>query len=207
MVLYAGDSIPGKRLIYERPILKSPFFRLDSRNFETKEVAFFKNNHGIFANLFHLYPGKERYAMKIASGRVSVYEQIDISIYGNDELDVELPEGQSTSPILASGGKLDYYRKGRAEILPAKHSFLKVDLQDNPNSLEHLKNYRTYRNLQWGTLGLGITTAVLGLFLNDNNRAEFSPIAALGIGVAGASYFYEYPKRDELWFAVEEYNK
>ena len=72
--------------------------------------------------------------------------------------------------------------------------------------MEHLKAYKTYRALQWGTLGAGIATAVAGLFLNDNGRAEFSPVTALGIGVAGASYFFEYPKRDELWYAVEDYN-
>ena len=207
VLLLDGSKLSGERLIYERPILQSPFFSLDQQRIETSQVVFLKNNHGYFAHLDSVAGGKERYAMQIKNGRISVFEEVDIGIYGADELDVEVQDGKSTSPVLASGDALEFYTKDNGPINPAKYRYLIQDLEDNPNSLEHLKSFKTYRMLQWGTLGAGIVAAVAGLFINENGKAEFSPLVAIGIGAAGASYFYEYPKRDELWFAVEDYNK
>ncbi len=202
-----GDSLfQGKRLVYERPILQTPFFLLDDSRFETKRIEFFKNNHGRFANLTQLSGGKERYALKIKSGKIDLYEEIDMAIYGADVLDVEIDPGTSTSPLLATGEALEFYVKQGNPIQKAKYKNLSRDLFDNEESMKHLKLFKRYRGLQIGVLGLGLATTVGSLFLNQNNRAEFSPLTALGVVITGSAYLFEYPKRDELLNSVDAYN-
>jgi len=205
--LFSDSLLLGHHLVYERPILQTPYFMLDNQRIETKNVKFFSNRHGYFANLRELSGGKERYALRIKSGKVNLYEEIDMAIYGGDELQVEPNLGSSTSPLLATGESLEYYVKGNNSIQKAKYKFLTIDLADNPESELQLKSFKKYRTLQLGIFGLGLATTVGSLFMNQNNRAEFSPITALGIIITGSAYLMEYPKRDALLNAVDAYNE
>lgn len=205
--LKGGQEISGDRLLYERPILKDPYFSLDGAVYPTDTVEFFKNNHGYFANLGDLSNGKQRYALRIQSGKISLYEEVDMAIYGDDVIDVEMDPGTSTSPLLAGGEAMEFYVKEGQAVKKATYKNLKLDLSGNEESMKHLKDFQKFRLFQWGTFGLGIGTTVASLFLNDNNRAEFSPLTALGVAISGSAYFFEYPKRDALLIAVDEYNK
>ena len=205
--LYTGETVQGARLLYERPILKTPYFLFDGVRYETGQVEFFRNNHGRFANLGSLWGGKERYALKIKSGKIDLYEEVDMAIYGGDVLDVELDPFTSTSPLLAGGEDVEFYVLNGKPIQKAKYRYLKLDLVDNEASMKQLNDFKKYRLLQYGVLSVGLATTVGSLFMNDNNRPEFSPLTALGIIVAGSSYLFEYPKRDAILNSIDSYNE
>ena len=87
--LYSGEKVVGTNLTYEMPILKQALFQLDERPFETASVQFFQNKHGYFANLNKVHGDKaERYALRIKQGRVNIYEEVSMDVYGKEELNV-----------------------------------------------------------------------------------------------------------------------
>lgn len=205
VVQYDGLTISGSRLSYEHPILKDPYFDLDGQRMETDSIAFFRNNHGYFANLDRITKSKESYALRIREGRISQYEIIDIEIYGGDQL--RIPEGMlQNSPMLASGESFQYYTKNDGAIQKAKFRNFKVDLGDRPESAKHLNNFRKYRWLQRAViaLGVGVTAGSLAVKAED---VKFTPLTALGIVAGGSAYFFEYPKNDALMNAVDAYNR
>lgn len=205
--LYDGTVLSGERLIYEHPILKQPYFSLDGKRYETSDVAYFRNNHGSFANLKNLSGSQERYALRVKSGTISLYEEIDIHLYGADRIDLREADPGSTSPLLAKGEALEYYSKLDGPVQQARYKFLKLDLADNAGSLTHLRYFRRYRSYQGITLGAGLGLSAASLAMNDEGRAQFTPLTALGMLIAGSAYFFEYPKRDAIYNAIDAYNK
>lgn len=207
LILFNGEVITGNQLVYNCPILKPAEFVLDGIAYETSTVEFFQNNHGYFANLSRQNSkSKERYAMRIQKGNINLYEEIEIEVYGGEEL---LVEGNSAGkdPLLASGEYFNYYSKGDESIKKATYRNLKVDLSDNPQSMQHLKQYKKYQVFQWGLLGAATGIIVANVAAQSGTGLKFNPIMALGLVIGGSSYFFEAGKSDSLWLAADEYNK
>jgi hypothetical protein len=205
--LYSGESKEGSFLLYEKRVMHEPTFVLDSISFNSGDVAFFSNNHGSFANLGHIHGNKaQMYAMRIRSGKLDLYEQVDIEVYGYESLNVPPDMGDATAAFLASGEYFEYYRKGKQEVKKANYRHLRLDLADNESSLEYLKKYRFYQFLQVGMIAAGAAITGGDLLLQDSDNIRITPISALGIVAIGCSFFTQYPKRDLLWQAVESYN-
>jgi len=205
VVQFDGLKLSGSRLSYEHPILQEPYFDLDGQRIETKSIAFFRNNHGYFANLDRITKSKESYALRIKEGRISQYEIIDIEIYGGDQL--RIPDDMlQNSPMLASGESFQYYTKNDGAIQKAKFKNFKVDLGDRPETSKYLNNFRKYRWLERAViaLGVGVTAGSLAVKAED---VRFTPLTALGIVAGGSAYFFEYPKNDALRNAVDAYNQ
>ncbi len=205
VIQFDGLKLSGSRLSYEQHVLKDAYFDLDGQRIETKNIAFFKNNHGYFANLDSITKSKESYALRIKEGRISQYEIIDIEIYGGDQL--RIPEDMvQNSPMLASGESFQYYTKNDGAIQKAKFKNLKVDLGDRSETSKYLNNFRKYRWFQRTiiALGLGVTAGSLAVKPDD---VSFTPLTALGIVIGGSAYFFEYSKNDELRNAVDAYNQ
>ncbi len=127
--LYNGQVKEGEKLKYEYPIMQPAYFDLDGKHFEAEGVAFFRNNHGFFANLAEFYGERsERYAMRIKNtGRIQLFEEIDITAYGGLELNTSNPRR------LATGEVWQFYAKDEGVLKKGNYKNLKVDLQDNPN--------------------------------------------------------------------------
>jgi hypothetical protein len=206
VVPFEGAEQTGVRLLYQKPIMQEPYFDLDGLRIETEKVGFFRNNHGYFANLCRIAPGKERYAMKIKSGIISQYEEIDILIYGGDALDLHTQPSVATNPLLATGESFQFYTKNNGAITKANFRNLKTDIGDNTESATWLRAYRRYRWMQRGTLvaGAGITA---GSFLVKPGDVKFTPLSAFGLIVFAGSYLFEYAKKDALYFAVDAFNR
>ncbi len=207
IILFSGDQITGENLLYESPIMRQSYFSLQDETYESPTVAYFQNNHGYFANMCKIHGlNAERYAMRIKSGRINLFEEIDLSVYGSETLKTE-GTNNNQDPMLASGDALEYYSKGDSPIRAAKYRNLIFDLSDNANCMTHLKRYRNYKILQWSMIGIGSGIIAANIIRQSNNAIKFNPVMAIGISIGGGSYFLEKPKEEELWMAADEYNK
>ncbi len=205
--LYSGDVITGDNVIYNATMVKEATFAVDNETYESSNVEFFQNDHGYFANLGRLHGfEKERYAMRIKTGRINLFEEIEIDVYGSEELKTESP-GNAQDPMLASGAEYQYYTKGDGKLLEANYRNLHVDLADNASSVKLLKNYKNYRLLQWGMVGIGSGLIAASVISQSGAPVKFTPFMALGFVIGGGSYLLEAPKNDALWLAADTYNK
>ncbi len=208
IILYSGEIVNGNHLRYESPLLKPATFLIDDMEYSSFEVGFFQNSHGYFANLAKLHgENTERYAMRIKKGKLNLYEEIEISVYGGENLLTDDETGnQLQDPMLATGESFNYYSMGNEPVREANYSNLTVDLKDNAESLSHLKKYRNYRLLQWTMLSLGSGVVAYEVIRSSGSSVRLSPFMAFGIVIGGGSYFMEAPKQDELWLAADAYN-
>ncbi len=199
--LYNGQSKEGEKLTYEYPIMQPAFFNLDGKHFEAEGVAFFRNNHGFFANLSEFYGERaERYAMRIKNtGRIQLFEEIDITAYGGLDLNTSNPRR------LASGEVWQFYAKDEGILKKGNYKNLKIDLQDNPNCQTYLKSYKRLTTLQIGLATAGAALVAQQFYNMRNTNASFTPQIGLGIIMAGSSLLFERPKTDALWLAVDNY--
>jgi hypothetical protein len=205
--LYSGEVYTGENVVYNAPALKQANFMLDEETYESSTVEFFQNDHGYFANLGRLHGfEKERYALRIKTGRVNLFEEIEIDVYGGEELRTESP-GNMQDPMLASGAEYQYYSKGEGPVREATYGNLKVDLGDHVKSAQLLKNYRNYRLLQWSMIGIGSGLVAASVISQSGGAVKFTPFMALGVVIGGGSYLLEAPKSDALWLAADAYNK
>jgi hypothetical protein len=210
VVLHTGEKITGQTLLYDSPILKQAVFRLDDRPFETPAVAFFQNNHGFFANLNKIYGNKaERYALRIRSGKVNVYEEIEMSVYGKENL---AADGNSEADLkkhhmLASGETFQYYSVGNREVKRATVRNMKVDLADNVDAMHEIGMIRKYQVLQGLMIGAGAALIAYDIIKQSGGAVRFNPMMAVGIVVGGSAMFLESAKDNARWLAIDAYNK
>lgn len=212
VILFSGDVITGEHLVYESPILATPVFTMQSETFESNTVEYFQNNHGYFANLGRIHGmNKERYAMRIELGKINLFEEVDLSVYGGEELHAE-GSNNNQDPMLATGKVLEYYTLGESSmgetsIRKASYQNLKIDLRENAASMQHLRRYRNYKMLQIGMIGIGSGIIAANIIANASGAVRFNPVMAIGFAIGGGSYLMEAPKKDELWLAADEFNK
>ncbi len=206
--LYSGESISGEKLLYVNPIMKTPLFELDGKKFESHLVQFLENNHGYFANLNKIYGEKsERYALRIKSGKIAIFEEVDMEFYGGDDLPIDKNSEKEKSDLLASGEVFQYYTKLDGSIQKASYKNLKADMSDNEQALKELRLFQTYKFLQIGLIATGAGLIAYDILRQSNDDVRFSPVMAVGIVVGGSSYLLENKKSDARFFAVEAYNK
>jgi hypothetical protein len=207
---YGGDEVVGSDLTYESPILQPSFFKLDDRRFETRDVYQFQNNNGFFTNLSKIHGEKtERYALRTHMGKVDIYEEIEMEIYGGPSLALEFPDEdvKSSHPELASGKYVQYYIKGTEPIKKATYKNLKLDISDNPTSASLLSKFNRMRWLQYGMILGGAALIGGGLGTQDPEQMKMTPVVAFGIVLGGGSYLLENPKENAIWNAVQAYNQ
>lgn len=202
-----GDSHVGKSLIYEKPIMKEPVFRLDDRLVMASKVKFFKNNNGYFTNLtFANEPSPGDFAMRIKKGNIDLYETIDIEVYGQESLQVTEQQHKSGEVKLATGDKFQYYSVDKKRVKKANYQNLRLDMATNAKAAENMQMFRRYQWLQRGLIAGGISL-VAGGIATQTGDPVFTPVIALGAVAVGSSWFCRAPKHDYLWEAVDAYNE
>ena len=201
--LMSGESIEGKELIFVAPSQNEPVFRLDGISYSAKEVEFFKNKHGYFANLGRIEGfDKPSFAMRIDKGRTNLYQRIDVGVYAGAEL---MPGTNGEG--LSDGTSFQFYNVGDEPLRKVGYSNMKVDLADNLGATAHLKDYRKFRFLQLGLIGSGAGVLASSLAVQAGQPVQFNPMMLLGLLVSGSSLLLEAPKDDALWLAADEYNR
>jgi hypothetical protein len=204
--LYSGESFEGEKVLYINPILKQPSWEVDGQKFETNMVAFIQNNNGYIANLNKIRGDKsERYALRIKKGKINLFEEIDIEYYGGETL--EGADGEEKPETLASGEIFQYYSMGEGDLKKATFKSLKNDLNDNEESVKHLKAFRNFKIIQATLIAIGAGIIAYDIINQSDDAVRFSPLMAAGIVVGGSSYFLQSKKDDALWLAADAYNK
>jgi hypothetical protein len=208
VVLFTGENFTGSHLSYEVPILKPATFKLDDKTFDTQQIAFFQNNNGYFGNLCRIHGAKaERYALRIKAGKVDLYEEIEMSVYSGDELNIDPTNAREKEEMLASGKTFQYYHMPNRELKKANVYNMKVDLADNANSLKEVRNIRKYQVLQGLLIGVGAGIIAGDILKQSGGSVHFDVPMAIGVVVAGTSYFCENAKDNAKWLAVDYYNR
>ena len=199
--LYDDQMKEGVSLLYEYPMMQQAYFALDGKRFFSDKVAFFKNNHGTFANLNEFFGDRsERYAMRISNtGRIQLFEEIDITAYGGDSLLTNNPKR------LATGEVWQFYTKDNGILKKGNYKNLSVDLAESPASLKYLNTFKNLTRLQVSLALIGAGIIGQQLYVRRNESNVLSPQIVLGGLMCGATYFFENPKRDALWLAVDNY--
>jgi hypothetical protein len=199
--LYNDEVKEGTRLVYEYPIMQPSYFSLDGKHFDSENVAYFRNNHGYFANLSPFFGERsERYAMRIKNtGKIQLFEEIDISAYGGDTLLTDNPRR------LATGEVWQFYAKNEGELKKGNYRNLKMDLADNPTSLSYLKSYKRMSILQYSLATAGASLVAYQFYSMRNEPAQLTTGLILGILMTGSTLLFDAPKSDLLWMAVDNY--
>ena len=209
VVLYSGDTLQSDSITYEFITDGDPYFRLDHETrFTSDSVKFITNFHGTFVNLrtVNRSSDPERYAKRIRSGKVKVYEEIEMEIYGGKNLAIQRNGRRlSQHPELASGEKYDFYSVRNDTIREVSYRNLKYDLWGNEKSRQELQVFKRFRYVQIGMIAAGAGIAGASLLFGEKT-GEFTPITATGIVVAGCSVLIEFPKRDALKNAIDFYD-
>jgi hypothetical protein len=201
--LMSGETIEGKELIFLSPSNSESVFQLDGVMYPSKEVEFFKNKHGYFANLGRIEGfEKPSFAMRIDKGRTNLYQRIDIDVYGGPQL-----KPGSKGEGLSDGTAFQYYNVGDEPLRKVGYSNMKVDLADNLGASAHLKDYRKFRLLQFGLIGGGAGVLASSVAAQAGQAFQFNPMMLLGVLMSGSSLLLESPKDDALWLAADEYNR
>jgi len=201
--LMSGETIQGSDLIFLAPSNHEPVFQLDGIAYPAREVEFFKNKHGYFANLGRI-EGFERpsFAMRIDKGRTNLYQRIDLNVYAGEQLNQgEKGEG------LSDGTTFQYYNVGDEPLRKVGYGNMKVDLADNLGATAHLRDYRKFKFLQLGLIGSGAGVLASSLAVQAGQAVQFNPMMLLGVLLSGSSLLLEAPKDDALWLAADEYNR
>ncbi|MFM2200906.1 MAG: hypothetical protein RL040_106 [Bacteroidota bacterium] len=201
--LMSGETIEGKDLIFHSSSNSESVFQLDGVMYPSKDVEFFKNKHGYFANLGRIEGfEKPSFAMRIDKGRTNLYQRIDIDVYGGPQL-----KPGSKGEGLSDGTAFQYYNVGDEPLRKVGYSNMKVDLADNLGASAHLKDYRKFRLLQFGLIGGGAGVLASSVASQAGQAFQFNPMMLLGVLMSGSSLLLESPKDDALWLAADEYNR
>ncbi|MDZ4751103.1 MAG: hypothetical protein SGI87_05770 [Flavobacteriales bacterium] len=209
VITFGGEEHVGSDLRYESPILQASFFQLDDKRFETKDVYQFQNNNGFFANLAKVHGEKtERYALRTHTGKIDIYEEINMNFYGGQDILIDFPDEavRSNHPDLANGNYAQYYVKGDLAIKKSTYKNLKADLSDHTESAGLMKRFNRMRWLQYGMLVSGAALIGAGLGTQDPEEMKMTPMVAFGIVIGGGSYLLENPKEKTIWAAIKSYN-
>jgi hypothetical protein len=205
--LVSGERIEGENIVYSPQLLEYPVFLIDGTEFETDNISFIQNRNGYFANLDHLFQNSpERYALRIKKGRMNLFEEIDMDIYGGETLNVT-GDREVDNELLASGLSFQYYSIGEDKVRKATYRNLRTDLASCEGSMRFLREYRKYQWIQAGLIAGGAGLITQNVISMSGGPVKFNPIMALGLIVGGSSYFLEKAKSDAKWFAADELNK
>lgn len=202
VVKQTGDTLQGESLTFVDPILKEAYFKLDSIRINWSEISLVRNEHGVFANVSHIVSGKEVFAMRIRSGDLSIYEEVDMDVYGEERLPDELRTGQERRTL--ARGRMDYLMANN-EIFVPSYKNMKEAVKTSPKAMENLQEMRKYQWIKRGLAFGGGGLIATSLFTMDGNLL-LSPQLILGVIATGSSLFVNTAIDDYRWLAVESYN-
>ena len=133
------------------------------------------------------------------NGKVQLFEEVDISAYGGDSLLTDNPRR------LASGEVWQFYAKNEGELKKGTYKNLKMDMSDNPKSMEYLKSYKRMSVLQYGLAASGAGLVAYQFYSMRNEPAQITTGLILGLVMTGSSLLFDGPKNDLLWMVVDSY--
>lgn len=217
--LNSDSVIHADRIRLRSDFAGSWVLRADSRRVPLEQVKFFNNEDGFFANtrktnIFSVNSFSER----IVKGKINLYQEVayDPVPYEFDHYRFRDRGPRAISTRL-------FYNKGYSDVKKVSYASLKMDLADNPKSLDFLEGYR--KSKQGGTIMyVAAGAAILAGLINfvstgsrEMNSASFErtstngyvgSVVLLGVGggLALGGYLMQASANRDIERAIDAYN-
>lgn len=216
-----SDSVIHADRIRLRPDFGgSLVLRADSRRVPLEQVKFFNNEDGFFANTrkTNLFAGNS-FSERIVKGKINLYQEVTY-----DPVPYELDYHRFRDRAPSAISTRMFYNKDFSDVKKVSYASLKMDMADNPKSLDFLESYR--KGKQVGTIMyVAAGAAILAGLVNfantgskEMNRASFEStgsngyvgsllLMGLGGGLALGGYFKQASANREIEKAIDAYNR
>lgn len=202
VVLANGEQINGS-VAFNAPIMKPSFVLVDDVRLKPTEVGLLRNKHGVFANVSHLNNGQEAFAMRVKPGKISVFERVDMSVYGKDNLPQQLTPREE-SKMLAQG-RMDYLMDEVGNVYTTKYRDLKDVYAYSDASMAHVKRMQRYRWVRGILAGAGGLLTGVGI-VQAGYGAGMTPALVMGAVGVGSNFLLAPAIKDARWQALDTYN-
>lgn len=218
VIFYTDSLIYARNIEFETPAFSKNYLAVDSLKVNPDHVKYFKCETGFYANIKSLNSSAQSsFVQRIRKGRINLYK---------DEFWVTTPMAVGPNGMYSSGVStkvlIQYYEKENETIKKAKYKNLKLDLADNPRSMDVLNQFKKIRNTQvvlYITGGALLVAGSIGIINHaknsdnnsfDNNRSGTAlPTVALLSGVTCffVNYIIDLQKPKKIKKAIEIYNE
>lgn len=214
----------------DRVRLRPDFFNslklnVDGNRVAFERVKFFQSDDGLFANTTRLTTLRTRgIAERIVGGKINLFQERDIESFSHYRGYRYSPEKISTRM---------FYNKAYGNLKKVNYHNLKMDMADDPQSIDLLEGYRKSTrtaNIMYATAGASILAGVVALLINsddsrqpldlDNIDASFERhkndlsdmntgfiLMGVGAGFAAGGYFIKISSLRKLEQSIDYYNR
>jgi len=166
LYLYSDSTIYAKKIRLRPDFTGSWSLRADSRRVPIKQVKFFSNEEGFFANtrktdLFN----EVSFAERIMEGKINLYQEVTY-----DPIPFDLDYYHFRDRREQAVNARMFYNKGFSDLKNISYYNLSNDMADNPESLDLLKGYR--KSMRIGTamyVGAGAAFLASAITLLSNS--------------------------------------
>jgi hypothetical protein len=175
LVLYSGRVIYSNYVQYI-----TPYFNTDKGKFMEDSVSFYKNRSGAYGNTRHLRKRNPTYFMcAVTFGNIHMYSQT-VSITTTQK---GSQDAGGFSNFYTQSKKYLLYNKGTELLKKANYKNLKIDMADNVESMEYLKQCRNIRNTEFGIYGLSVALLVVGIVNLANDGPDYLKYGAIPVSI------------------------
>ena len=218
VIFYTDSVIYAKNIEFETPAFSENYLAVDALKIKPDHVKYFKCETGFYANIKSLNAnGQSSFVQRIRKGKINLYK---------DDFWVSSPMFVGANGTYSGGVStrvsIQYYEKENETIKRAKYKNLKLDLADNPRSMDLLNQFKKSRNTQvvlYLTGGALLVAGTIGLInhaensnnnsFDTNRSATALPTVAL---LSGATCFFinyiiDLQKPKKIKKAIEIYNE
>ncbi len=203
VVLNTGERIEGT-FKYEHPVMRAPQIKVNEFSVAPNDIEFFRNTHGIFANVSSFNNGKESFALRVKTGPISVFEDVDMDVYGKEMLPVTLTDREERSML--AQGRMDYLMDEEGNVFDA-HSYrgLKDAMAFNEAAQKHVRRAQRYRWMRGILAGAGGLLTGVGV-VQAGYGAGVTPALVMGVVGFGTNFLFIPAIEDARWQALDAYN-
>lgn len=204
VVLNNGERIEGT-ITYERPIMKAPQIKVNAFSVAPNEVGLLRNTHGIFANVSQFNKGMDSFALRVKMGSISVFENVNMDVYGKETLPTDLSQREEKSML--AQGRMDYLMDEEGNLFNA-HTYqgLKDAFAFNEVALKHVRRAQRYRWMRGILAGAGGLLTGVGV-VQAGYGAGVTPALVMGMVGFGTNFLFIPAIEDARWQALDAYNK
>lgn len=167
IVLETNEKVYGDSK-YEIPFLGRAHIKLNDKEYTLSEVKQVICSDGYFMKYTSegLFSRDESLVKRTTEGKIDLYSGY-VTSYTYDHMHAN-EVWTSVMPITTN--EEIYFSKDKNKLLPIDYSNLMEHLNDNPESIEYLKKYRTHTYLKYGLAAVGLLTAIAGIVQIDKKE-------------------------------------
>lgn len=160
--------------------------RADSRRVPLEQVKFFNNEDGFFANTrkTNLFAGNS-FSERIVKGKINLYQEV-----AYDPVPFELDYYRFRDGVPRAISTSMFYNKGFSDVKKVSYASLKMDMADNPKSLDFLESYRKKKQMgamMYVAAGVAILGSFIDFFSGDKMKIDHN-FPSKGISSSGKSH-------------------